>query len=116
RNGGMDGSAYAVLVQPDQRVLVGGFFENVRGGLPGVEHVQRRSVARLMTDGSVDTSFLATSADPWTTVHQLLRQSDGRILVGGDFDEWQDGLWANMVRLMPDGSVDTTFVTGTGFN
>jgi hypothetical protein len=43
-------------------------------------------------------------------------QNDGKILVGGWFSSYK-GITANrIIRLNTDGSNDTSFVTGTGFN
>src|ERR1035438_9670505 len=48
--GGADGSVNAVACQTDQRLLVGGAFANING-------IARGRIARLLTDGNLDTSF-----------------------------------------------------------
>ena len=53
---GADGTIRAIAVQPDGKVLIGGDFTHFNG-------TPRFGVARLNTDGSVDTSF-----DPGTTL------------------------------------------------
>ena len=45
-----DGTPYALAVQPDGRVLVGGFFDYL-GGMP------RSHLARLNADGPLDDGF-----------------------------------------------------------
>ncbi len=43
-------------------------------------------------------------------------QSDGKILFGGSFTAYNGTTANRLIRLNPNGSVDTTFNTGTGFN
>jgi uncharacterized repeat protein (TIGR01451 family)/uncharacterized delta-60 repeat protein len=103
-----------VVLQPDGRVLVGGEFTSVAatGALNGI--------ARLNADGGVDTTFMGALAGTRggnDFVHALAVQTDGRILVGGAFTTFHGFTNYNrLVRLHGDGSLDTTFNTGTGFN
>ena len=69
------GSVSKLLLQPNNRVLLGGSFSG--GGLPA-------NLARLLPTGAADTSFGATAA-PDATVTSLLVQPDGAIVVGGSF-------------------------------
>ncbi len=100
-----DGSVDAMLLQPDGKILLGGGFENING--------QRRAfIARLNTDGSVDEAF-APNGGPtssWTVfVLSLALQADGKILIGGLFDQ-VDGINSpNLARLNPDGTLDPSF-------
>src|SRR5687768_14097925 len=48
----VDGVVHCVVAQPDGKVLIGGAFRTVRGGM-------RSCVARLNGDGTVDSSFNA---------------------------------------------------------
>jgi len=68
-------SVSAVAVQPDGKILIGGGFDTVLG-------VPRKYIARLNTDGTVDTLF-NPSAD--NLVYAIAVQADGKILVGGRF-------------------------------
>jgi uncharacterized delta-60 repeat protein len=70
-----------VVVQPDGKILIGGTFSSVLG-------VPRNHIARLNSDGTLDTAFDANaSGDPNTspTVTAIAVQVDGKILVGGRF-------------------------------
>ncbi|HXI53509.1 MAG TPA: delta-60 repeat domain-containing protein, partial [Candidatus Saccharimonadales bacterium] len=98
----LDGMPWAVVVQPDGRILIGGEFTTVNG-------VARRNIARLHADGSVDTSF-----DPGTdaTVRALALQPDGKILVGGQFTTLGGSNRVAIGRLNADGSLDTLFNPG----
>ena len=105
---GADGIVYAVASQADGKLLLGGSFTNVNG-------VFRSRLARLNSDGSLDTAF-----DPGTgannTVWALALRIDGRVLVGGWFTTI-DGTGQNRVaRLNPDGSIDATFRPPSGID
>src|SRR5215208_5300758 len=97
---GMDGPPFAVALQPDGKILVGGDFTTIGGG--GTGNTQRLSLARLNADGSVDTlggqlrerigrlnSNGLADAGFNPTVGQdpeaIVVQPDGKILVAGTF-------------------------------
>ena len=71
----MDNAVSATAVQPDGKILIGGLFTNVLG-LP------RNNIARLNTDGTLDTAF-NPNADG--NVFSITVQADGKILTGGRF-------------------------------
>jgi len=89
-------------------VLLGGNFTTIAG-------VSRNRIARLNSDGSLDTGFNpGTGAN--NNVWALAVQFDGKVLVGGEFTT-MDGVSRNrIVRLNSDGSLDTGFNPGTGAN
>lgn len=105
---GFDAGASRVLLQTDGRIVVGGGFTLYNG-------ISRNGIARLLGDGSLDTSF-----DPGTgfngTVHALALQPDGRVLAAGSFTSFNGTSCGRIVRLNPDGSLDETFQPGTGFD
>src|SRR4051794_31035616 len=79
-NPGANSGVYAIAVQPDGKVLVGGDFTTLGGG--GTGTTSRNSIGRLAADGSLDTSFSpGANAD----VYAVAVQADGKILVGGAF-------------------------------
>ncbi|MBU0488543.1 MAG: T9SS type A sorting domain-containing protein, partial [Bacteroidetes bacterium] len=106
---GLNWWPWPILVQPDGRILAGGAFTSYDG-----ESYNR--IIRLLPDGSPDTSFHVANgfAEPWVRTMDL--QSDGKILVGGSFDIYNGTYSPSLIRLNKDGSIDTTFHTGTGFN
>jgi uncharacterized delta-60 repeat protein len=106
---GADGLVHALAsttVNGLPKLLVGGGFTSVAGA-------RRNSIARLNTEGTVDTTF-----DPGTgangPVYAVAVQADGRMIVGGDFSMFNNTPLGNLVRLHPDGTVDPTFSPGTG--
>ena len=103
-SGALNG-VYTLAVQPDGKVLLGGFFSIING-------TDRDGIARLNTDGSLDATF-NPGADIYgngiNIVFALLMQPDGKILLGGDF-------FNSIARLNADDSADATFNPGTGAN
>ncbi len=75
-----NGDVDALEVQPDGRILIGGAFLTLspNGGVA----VARNRIARVNSDGSLDSGF-NPSAD--NTVFTIGIQSDGRVLAGGQF-------------------------------
>ena len=102
------GSANALAVQPDGKVLVGGTFFSING-------TNRHGIARLNANGSLDNSFNpGTGANG--NVSSLALQPDGKILVGGSFASINGANRNGIARLNADGSVDGSFNSGTGVN
>ncbi len=100
----------ALVVQADGRILIAGDFNRYNIS-------DRNFVARIQSDGSVDPTFdpLAGANGP---ISALALQSDGRILVGGDFSQFNGTPSPKLARLLTGGSLDTAFSTaiGAGFN
>lgn len=112
--GGFIGEVYAILIQSDGKIIIGGEFTTFNG-------TARRDIARLNTNGSLDTSFNPGSgtigsfgSDAW--VRCMAIQTDGKILIGGAFDSYNGTSRKNIARLNANGSVDTSFNPGTGAN
>ena len=70
-----DDTIYAVVVQPDGKILIGGIFTTVMG-------VTRNNIARLNTDGTLDTTFNPNANG---AVLSIAVQADGKVLAGGTF-------------------------------
>ncbi len=109
-NQGVDGAVYAIAVQSDGKILIGGEFF-------GVGLVESFGIARLNTNGSRDATFDTGVNEGFNdTVYSILVQPDGKILIGGAFDDYRGNLARGIIRLNPNGSVDSTFQTGFGFD
>lgn len=90
-----------VLALPDGGYLIAGPFVKVN-------NVQRHRVARFTAGGGLDTHFVP--AEISTCSHLSLgRQSDGKILVAGDFDSVDRHRQPALARLHADGRYDPTF-------
>jgi uncharacterized delta-60 repeat protein len=72
----------------------------------------------LLPDGTLNTEFMnnigtATNGDGLTAIAQ---QVNGKILIGGNFSEFNGLPYNNIISLNPDGTIDQNFVIGSGFN
>ncbi len=98
--------ARALHVMPDDRILIGSTFDTrapKSENLPGL--------FRLLANGGRDPSFdVGTGLANGGTIIALAHQSDGKILVGGSFLNWNGTDVNGLIRLMPDGAVDSTFL------
>jgi uncharacterized delta-60 repeat protein len=74
---GANGSVYALAVQPDGKIVVGGNFNTVFGQ-------PRRSIARLNADGTLDGPVTAQNALSGT-VRAIASGSDASFVAGGQF-------------------------------
>ncbi len=87
---------------------IGGNFTNYNGTSVG-------RLIRIHPNGSLDTSFNIGSGFN-STVTSLSIQADGKLLVGGNFTSVNGHVINRLVRLNPNGSIDTAFNVGTGAN
>jgi uncharacterized delta-60 repeat protein len=106
---GADAAVYAVAVQPDGKVLIGGSFTNVNG-------VPQNHIARLNADGSLDTAFLNGETGLDKDVYAIVVQPDGKILIGGAFFHVNGVGLGPIARLDADGSMDGSFQPRTCCN
>jgi len=106
---GADSQIECIAVQPDGKILIGGHFTTYDG-------VARNYIARINADGSLDTTFDAgTLAVRY--VFSIAVQNDGKILIGGFFNNAFGGTGYDRVeRLNADGTIDNTFNPGTSAN
>ena len=108
---GVDGKVFSIAVQPDEKIILAGNFTAFNGSV--VYHI-----IRINKDGTLDTSFnalLASSSSAPSLINSVALQSDGKIIVGGDFTSFNDVSGRNrLVRLNTDGTVDTAFSANIG--
>ncbi len=105
---GFDDEVYDVELQTDGQIVVGGTFENYMGGF-------HSGLVRLNSTGTVDTSFTPPALGGISEVRTITQQSTGKLVISGDFKNPGPTNSNNIARLNVDGSVDPTFVSGTGF-
>lgn len=105
---GADNPVYALALQPDGKILVGGAFSTFNS-------ITRPGIVRLNTNGTVDLSF-APGAGANGPVYAVALQADGRIVIGGEFTEYNGITRARIARLNRDGSLDLTFNPGAGLD
>lgn len=89
------------VCEQNGKILVAGYFYRVNG-------LSQNSVARLNSNGSLDTDFHGTVWPDMVGVACAVSQSDGKVILGGRFTV--PGVTnRNLVRLNTDGSLDTTY-------
>ena len=113
-----NGTVYAMLEQPDGKIVISGDFTSVNG-------VYRPAIARLHPDGGLDLGFVPIplphydgSPTPYK-ITALALQSDGKIIIGGDFryqDDSNHQFYQTLARLNPDGSHDKAFIPPVGMS
>jgi uncharacterized repeat protein (TIGR01451 family)/uncharacterized delta-60 repeat protein len=118
---GFDSAPVAFEVQPNGQIIVAGYFRWYNG-------LNKKGILRLNSNGTHDATFnnaftgindgfLCTPyVKNGVQVSKLVVQPDGKIIVGGFFTHYNNTSRNNIVRLNSDGSLDTTFNVGTGFN
>ena len=105
---GANNIVYTTAIQSDGKIIIGGVFTSYNG-------TARNQIARLNTDGSLDATFIVgTGFNGY--VHTAAIQSDGKIIIGGNFNTYNGTASNYIARLNTDGSLDATFNIGTGTN
>jgi uncharacterized delta-60 repeat protein len=99
----------AVAIQSDNKIIIGGQFSTFNG-------VSVNGIARLNSDGTLDTAFKSNTGTgaASTFISAVALQSDGKIILGGQFTSFNGATVNRIVRLNSDGTQDTTFTTNAG--
>ncbi len=92
----------ALAMQDDGKILIAGSFsvynnQNFNG------------LVRLNPDGSIDETF-DYGTGPDNLIKVIACQPDGKIILGGRFDDFSGFQTSGIIRLNPDGSVDESFI------
>lgn len=103
---GVAGEVNALARAPEGGLYLAGDFTAVHG-------VERRNLARLRADFSVDPAF-DPGAGPDGPVTALLVQEDGGVVLAGEFQAVAGRPRQRLARLRPDGALDETFDAGAG--
>lgn len=97
----------ALALQPDGKILITGSFTQYNG-------TPRNRVARLNADGSLDTTFNPGTGANSHVESTIALQADGKIIIGGQFFEYNGVSRYGIARLNANGSLDATFDPGSG--
>jgi uncharacterized delta-60 repeat protein len=105
---GFNSNTSALALQTDQKILVVGTFTTYSGSFANY-------ITRINTNGTLDTSFnIGTGFNSQTFT--LAIQSDQKIVIGGAFTTYSGSFTTNIARLNTNGTLDTSFNVGTGFD
>ncbi|MBK7303120.1 MAG: T9SS type A sorting domain-containing protein [Saprospiraceae bacterium] len=100
------GEVHKIIIQPDGKILVAGSYGYNSG-------ILRRGIARLNSNGSIDTTFNpGTGVD--NRIMTLVLQGDGKIILGGKFGFYNGYQINSIARIHPNGSLDSSFNPGSG--
>ncbi|HOB98810.1 MAG TPA: delta-60 repeat domain-containing protein [Verrucomicrobiota bacterium] len=101
---GTDGSGgvLSLAEQADGGLLIAGTFTNFLGKPAG-------RVARLRPDGQYDTAFNSGGTGADGPIAKVFEVADGKIVLAGSFQSFNDAPRSGLVRLLPDGTLDGEF-------
>ncbi len=100
---GANSSIYSVALQSDNKVIISGYFSSIHG-------ISTEYIARLNADGALDASF-NPGLGPDSYARVITLQSDGKIVIGGNFGSYNGMSQEYLARLSQDGSLDLAFRT-----
>lgn len=104
----------AVLETPDGKILVGGDFHSYNG-------TRCVSFTRLNQDGTIDNTLTFGGLGGFdnanlSNITAIAQRPDGKIYLGGTFTQYNGVIARSIIRINTDGTLDTTFSAGTGFD
>ena len=110
----LNGTVFALSLQPDGKLVLGGNFTTFNG-------VTVNRIVRLNSDGTLDTEFTTNTGTGFSSgnyIYYIITQTDGKLVIGTDCTTFNGSSIGRLVRLNSDGTKDTTFATniGTGAN
>ena len=103
---GLDSNIRTVSLQSDGKIIIAGYFSNYNG-------ISRNKLARLNFDGSLDTSF-DVGIGPDGLVRTSAIDSNGKILIGGDFSNVNGVIRYRLARFNPNGTFDSSYNNNPG--
>jgi uncharacterized delta-60 repeat protein len=103
---GTNNRIFAMAQQPNGYQVIGGSFISYNG-------TSLNRLARITRTGALDPGFnIGTGANGQVTA--IAFDQSGRILIGGTFNAYNGVPRSGVARLNSNGTLDATFVTGTG--
>ncbi len=109
---GFDGAGVRSLVaarDDSGDIYVGGYFQNYND-------TASNRIIRLNSDGSVDTDFNVGTGFDQSVYSMAIDAASGDLYVGGYFQNYNGTASSRIIRLNSNGSIDTGFNVGTGFD
>ncbi|MDX2305551.1 MAG: T9SS type A sorting domain-containing protein [Microscillaceae bacterium] len=109
---GFDYPVNTTILQQDDKILAAGNFKSYNG-------IVRTRIAYLKDDGSLNLQIFNEGISVMgfnNYVYCTATQSDGKILVGGQFSSYNGIVRVGIARLNKNGSLDMSFDPKKGFN
>ena len=98
---GFNTTPHRLAIQADGKIIAVGAFSEYNG-------VERRGIARLNSDGSLDTAF-SPQIPQFGVVGAVTIQTDGKILIAGSFASVNSTPRTGIALLNTDGTLDGSF-------
>jgi uncharacterized repeat protein (TIGR01451 family)/uncharacterized delta-60 repeat protein len=105
---GPDYTVHSIAIQPNNEILIGGAFQNYN-------LVSRSGIALIAYNGALDTAFVPGSGADGVVYSVVIQPTNGDLLVGGQFRNFNTSRRMGVARLLPNGWVDTSFMD-TSYN
>ena len=103
---GASNDIHTTTIQSDGKIIIGGWFLSYNGAT-------RSRIARINADGTLDATFNpGTGANGYVKTTAI--QSDGKIIIGGEFTSYNGTSRNHIARINADGTLDATYNPGTG--
>jgi uncharacterized delta-60 repeat protein len=103
-----NGTVNKIDIQKTGKIILSGDFQSFKG-------TSHKRIVRLLPDGSIDGSFL-TGTGSEGPIRATALQADDKLIIGGLFNFYNSKAIKNIARLNADGTLDSTFTTGSGAN
>jgi len=100
---------YSISQESGGKIYAGGVFTAYSGS-------SQEGLVKINTDGTKDTSFNIGTGFSAGEIYATEIDSNGKLLVGGLFLNYSGSSQNSLIRLNTDGTKDTSFNVGTGFN
>lgn len=106
---GLNSNVSVIRYLDSGKILIAGLFSRFSGQTVG-------RMVRLFNDGSRDTTFNSGGTGFSSSVGGVVIQPDNKMICTGLFQQYNGESYRGIIRLEEDGSIDTSFSVGTGFN
>ncbi len=107
---GFDSTVNEVVIQPDGKLIAVGLFNKYNG-------TNRKGIVRIMPNGIMEP---ATTFNPGNGANNLVcgasLQTDGKIIICGDFNKYDNTTRNRITRVNSDGTLDGSFNANPGAN
>lgn len=105
---GLAGACSFLTLLPNGQIIL------ISDGALTLGSVTRQRLLRLNADGTPDAGFDAGSGAGFSNFTYVLGQPDGKVLVAGDFVQFNGQTAGGLVRLNANGSLDAAFQAALG--
>lgn len=107
---GADDAVKAITLQNNGKIFIVGDFTTYNG-------TSRNHIARINSDGTLDATFnpgTGATGQYFSEVNSIAMQTDGKVIIGGNFETYNGTSRNNIARINADGTLDASFKPGTG--